>query len=132
MAETRPTVLIIDDTPAVLRTLRAMVGRHGFAALLAGSGDEGVQMYDQHRGEVVAVLLDVEMPGKDGPATLAELRLVSPDLPAVFITGDSPRYTPDVLEGLGAAVLMKPVDMDELGRWLRSVGQGPQGLTVFQ
>jgi CheY-like chemotaxis protein len=122
MAETRPTVLIVDDTPAVLRTLRAMVGMQGFAALLAGSGDEGVRMYGQHRDEVVAVLLDVEMPGKDGPATLAELRLVTPDLPCVFITGDSPRYPADVLESLGAAVLRKPVDMDELGRVLRSVG----------
>jgi FixJ family two-component response regulator len=51
------------------------------------------------------------MPGKDGPATLVELRTMNPDLPCVFVTGFGGCYTSEELADLGAVVLTKPVGM---------------------
>jgi CheY-like chemotaxis protein len=120
----RPAVLVIDDDTAVRHTLAAMVERNGYAARVAASGDEGVRVYDRHRDEIAAVVLDVRMPGKDGPDTLAELRARNPALPCVFVTGYSGEYTHGELEGRGAVVLSKPVTAADLGRALRAA-RGP-------
>jgi two-component system, OmpR family, response regulator len=116
----RPTVLVVDDDTAVRRTLGAMLRCHGYAARLARSGDEGVAVYGRHRGEIAAVVLDVQMPGKDGPQTLAELRALNPAVPCVFVTGSSPRYSPGELAALGAVVLPKPPALVDLGRAVRA------------
>jgi DNA-binding NtrC family response regulator len=120
----RPAVLVIDDDAVVRGVLVAMVEHHGYAAHLAGGGDEGVRVYERRRGEIAAVVLDVQMPGKDGPATLTELRELTPALPCVFVTGFSPRYTPAELAGRGAVVLSKPVALGALGRALRDATGG--------
>ena len=122
--EPRPTVLVVDDDTAVRLTLGAMIEHQGFATRLAASGDEGVAEYDRHRDEIAAVVLDVRMPGKDGPHTLAELRERDPDLPCVFVTGYAGAYGTDDLAGRGAVVLAKPVAADDLGRAIRAA-RGP-------
>ncbi|HEX4608752.1 MAG TPA: response regulator [Urbifossiella sp.] len=121
MNHNRPVVLVIDDDTAVRQTLGAMVEWNGYATRLAGSGEEGVRVYDRHRDEIAAVVLDVRMPGKDGPETLEELWARAPDLPCVFITGFGGRYASEELTGRGAVVLSKPVGMDELGQAIRTV-----------
>jgi len=116
----RPAVLVIDDDTAVRHTLAAMVEQIGYAARIAASGDEGLREYDRHRDRIAAVLLDVQMPGMDGPQTLAELRVRNPSVPCVFVTGHSPNYSQDELAGWGATVLSKPITLDQLGRAIRA------------
>ncbi|HEX4611238.1 MAG TPA: response regulator [Urbifossiella sp.] len=120
LSDNRPAVLVIDDDAAVRMTLGAMVERNGYASRLAGSGDEGVRVYDRHREEIAAVLLDVRMPGMDGPATLVELRMRNPELPCVFVTGFGGQYSDEELAGRGAVVLSKPVGLVDLDRALRA------------
>ena len=59
-------------------------------------------------------MVDVRMPGMDGPATLDALRGVRPDLPCLFLTGGS-GYTGADLAGRGAGVATKPVSLAALG-----------------
>jgi CheY-like chemotaxis protein len=123
--EPRPTVLVIDDDSAVRKVLGAMLEHQGFTARQARSGDEGVAVYGRHRDQISAVVLDVQMPGMDGPQTLAELRELDPGVPCVFVTGNSPNYTPGELAARGATVLSKPVTPAELGRAIRdATGRG--------
>jgi FixJ family two-component response regulator len=119
------TVLVVDDDTAVRQTLGAMVEHIGYAARLAASGPDGVRVYRRHRDEIAAVVLDVLMPGQDGPQTLDELRAVNPDLPCVFLTGNSGGYTRQELEGRGAVLLAKPVGVADLDRAIRAAsGRG--------
>jgi CheY-like chemotaxis protein len=116
MANERPAVLVVDDESAVRRTLGAMLTFHGYEPVLAQGGAEAVEQCRARRGEIAAAVLDVRMPGMDGPATLDALRAVSPGLPCVFVTGES-GYTDGELLARGAsAVLGKPVALAELGR----------------
>jgi CheY-like chemotaxis protein len=65
-----------------------------------------------------AILLDVVMPGKDGPATLAGLRddTATRDIPVIFVTADDRSHAHDHLPSLGAAgVIAKPFDVQRLG-----------------
>ncbi|MEJ7787593.1 MAG: response regulator [Solirubrobacteraceae bacterium] len=67
------TILIIDDSALVRRIVQlGLGGDGGWPIHQAESGAEGVAM--AARAQPDAILLDVEIPGLDGPATLAILR----------------------------------------------------------
>ncbi|GLV20166.1 response regulator [Sphingobium sp. TomMM35A] len=90
----------------------------------AASGAEALEQAKQWRPALI--LLDVMMPGMDGPATLAALR-ADPDtseIPAAFITAKThPRHVTD-LKAFGArAVLAKPFDPMSLAANVRTLLQ---------
>jgi DNA-binding NtrC family response regulator len=108
-------VLVIDDTEVVRSILEIGLGASGFAVWPASSGREGVALYLAHRTDIDIVLLDVRMPGWDGPATLTALRAIDPDVRCCFMSGDMGPYTSEHLLGLGAATLFqKPFRLGEL------------------
>jgi CheY-like chemotaxis protein len=109
------TILVVDDEAAVRRALATMLAHHGYDPLPAADGAEAIEVYRVRAGGVAAVVLDVRMPGLDGPATLEALRALDPALPCVFLTGDPGGYSAADLRARGAAVLGKPVGLNQLG-----------------
>jgi two-component system, OmpR family, response regulator len=118
---TRPRgVLVVDDDASIRAVLGVGLGAAGFAVWLADCGREGVALYLAHRTAIDVVLLDVRMPGWDGPATLGALRALDPDVPCCFMSGDTGHYSEECLIGLGAAdVFQKPFRLPELTDCLR-------------
>ena len=111
-----PTVLVADDEEAVRSLLRVALPRLGYRPLLAADGDEALRLYREHAADVRAALLDVRMLGRDGPATLAGLRALSPHLPCAFMTGYAGGYRSEDLLALGAdCVIAKPFRLEEVG-----------------
>jgi CheY-like chemotaxis protein len=93
-----------------------MLSRRGYEPLPAADGDEAVLMCRARPGGVAAAVLDVRMPGMDGPATLDALRALVPGLPCVFVSGNCGDYSEtDLLARGGSAVLGKPVALAQLG-----------------
>ncbi|MDY3563561.1 response regulator [Gemmata sp. JC673] len=113
-------VLVVDDDPAVRAVVSSMVTHLGHTALVATCGAEAVALAAEHNPP--AALLDVLMPGMDGPATLDALRACDPGIQCAFLTGNSGAYGPDELLGRGAVtVLAKPVTLTALGAALELV-----------
>jgi two-component system cell cycle sensor histidine kinase/response regulator CckA len=111
-----PGVLIVDDEPGVRQVLELVCVRSGMRPFATGSGQEAVALYERHRGEIQLVLLDVNMPAIDGPATLARLRQVAPDVRVCFMSGATGRYTVEGLLAMGAERFFeKPFRFDRLG-----------------
>lgn len=81
------TVLVFDDEEYVRAVAEQMLGLAGYKALTAASGSEGLALFEEHRSEIALVLLDVTMPGMDGPETFDRLRRVNPTLPIVLFSG---------------------------------------------
>jgi CheY-like chemotaxis protein len=104
----RPVVLIVDDEPAVGLMLDRALHSYGLHTHLADSGPAATEVFRRHRQDIDVVLLDVQMAGTDGPQTLAALRQIDPAVPAVFMSGDTGRYTTQQLRALGADVVEKP------------------------
>ncbi|MBI5831019.1 MAG: sigma-54-dependent Fis family transcriptional regulator [Armatimonadetes bacterium] len=77
-------VLIVDDEPAILTLLEYQVGKLGYEVVSAVDGDTALAALAQHQPD--AVLLDVNLPGRDGIAVLDELRAVDPALPVIMMT----------------------------------------------
>ncbi len=110
-----PTILIVEDDADVRRVLGALLENGGFDVRLAGSCAAAVEIYRREQASIDLVLLDVQMPGQDGVATLGQLRALNPGMVAVFITGNSGKYSEqDLLDRGAATVLQKPPEMTEL------------------
>jgi CheY-like chemotaxis protein len=125
-------VLIVDDDEDVRRVLAAGLWYHGFAVWVAADGGEAVAVYRSFRPSIDVVLLDVLMPGCDGPETLAALREYDPDVRACFMTAYAGRYSEQELLAFGTlAVLRKPFGLDDLAGQLTALtapADNPDGL----
>ena len=116
-----PEVLVVDDEPFLLRMLELALPAHGLAVRTAAGGRQALDLYRAHRGTIGVVLLDVNMPGLDGPQTLARLREIDPGVRCCFMSGPSARYGAGQLLAMGAdQVFAKPFGpFGEIARLLR-------------
>ena len=122
----RPGILVVDDEPALRNLLQVVLRQHGFTVWLAADGWEALKIYHRQRRNIVLVLLDVRMPGWDGPRTLAALHKLDPDVRCCFLTGHAGDYSEDELRQRGAEhVLAKPFRPAALGSLVRRLVSEP-------
>ncbi len=122
------TILLVEDEPAVLEVVRLMLERLGYRVLTARNGEEALQVYQAHAGEVDLVLTDLVMPGMGGRELLRALRERDPQVRGVVMTGYPLGETPEGLKEEGiVAWVQKPLDQEKLALLLEEVlGSGPE------
>ncbi|MDP2129945.1 MAG: response regulator [Hydrogenophaga sp.] len=115
-------VLYVDDEPDLREVaVFALSLDRELEVRSAASGAEALSIVEEWRPDLV--LLDVMMPGMDGPSTLSLLRKETrhADLPVVFITARVQPKDKEDLVRLGArAVIDKPFDPATLAQIVRS------------
>lgn len=109
-------ILLVDDVPANLLALEALLGDLGLPLVKARSGQDALKCLLQ--GDFALVLLDAEMPGMDGfeTARLIHEREKTRDLPIIFLTAIYKSET-HVLQGYAVGAvdyLCKPVKPEVL------------------
>ncbi len=118
----RAGVLIVDDTPANLLALDAVLEPVGVRVVEARSGAEAVALATAEQFAVI--LLDVQMPGMDGFETAKRIRATesSRETPIIFLTAihRDERYERMGYEIGGADYMMKPFDPGVLRARVRS------------
>ncbi|MFZ5991300.1 MAG: response regulator transcription factor [Deinococcota bacterium] len=106
-------ILVVDDDPSVRSFLRRGFSLEGYTVQLAASGEEGLTVAEATSPDLV--ILDLMMPALDGHQTLSRLRVKSPDLPVLLLSGrDDPEEQERLLEAGANAYLIKPVGFAEL------------------
>jgi two-component system OmpR family response regulator len=123
MDETLADILLIEDDPDV-RTIAAiaLVDIGGFRLTLCGSGAEALERLREASPQLI--LLDVMMPGMDGPATLAGIQhlALDPPPPVVFMTAKvQPQEMRRYLQLGAAGVIAKPFNPMTLPDELRAL-----------
>ena len=126
-------LLVIEDDPALQRTLAAALREEGYAVDVASDGADGLFKAQQNTYD--AILLDVMLTKLDGWGVLAALRPAC-RTPVLMLTARD--AVPDRIKGLNAGAddyLTKPFDIDELLARLRalirrSAGQTHPTLTI--
>ena len=104
-------VLIVDDDMETLAIERQLLAESGFRVVEARDGEEALRLVQDDPPAVV--VLDVQMPGMDGPSFAMELRLALRRVPLVILTGVAdPRREADRCNA--EAYLAKPFDAGEL------------------
>ena len=116
-------LLYVDDDPDIqIIAAMALVEIGGLELLMCSSGQEALLRYGGFAPQLL--LLDVMMPGMDGPATLAALRKLPgwTDTPAIFVTAKVRNQERQRYLDLGAVeVIPKPFDPMSLADQLRAV-----------
>jgi PAS domain S-box-containing protein len=126
LRETRPGMrwLVAEGDSAVRRVMLESLARFGYSALAAATGGEAVQLVQRHSAELAGVLLDVALPGLDGPATCAALRQLRPDLPVILVSGYDEAAAASHFAGLDpVACVQKPWRLETLARALRAAAR---------
>lgn len=97
-----------------------MLTKLGFSVLVACDGREGIELFRQQGDDVVAVLLDMVMPGLSSEETFREMRRIRPDLSVLLSSGISEQEVAEVFHTEGfSGFIRKPYELDELVRALR-------------
>jgi len=114
-AERKPLVLVVDDNQQNRALAKATLELEDYEVLLAASGEEALRSFEQRTPD--CVLLDVRMPGMDGPETCKRLRALpgGKDVPIVFLTAsrDVDTFEAAVAAG-GDDFVTKPVQPTEM------------------
>jgi CheY-like chemotaxis protein len=127
--QSKPGILVVDDEAVVRNFLNVGLQHYGFDVWLAADGQQAIQVYQQHGSKIDLVLLDVRMPGLDGPQTLAALLQLNPQLRCCFMTGQAGGYSQTQLLNFGAYyVFYKPFQLAKMVKVLAQImGQPPPG-----
>ena len=122
-AETEPTarVLVVDDMPANVRLLEAILEPAGFSVLSASSGPEALERVVAELPDLV--LLDVQMAGMNGYEVCRRIREneATALLPVVMVTSHGTEARIDGIRAGADDFVTKPLDQQELLLRVRSL-----------
>lgn len=123
MSRTLNSILYVEDEPDIRTVAQlALEAVGGFTLKVCASGEEALQAGPSSNPDLI--LLDVMMPGMDGPATLAALREVQAlkDTPVIFMTAKVQPGEIQLYRELGALdVISKPFDPMTLAEQVRTI-----------
>lgn len=113
--EDKPTILIIDDEPALLLGLAAIIKRHGYNVVTAADGNEGLRKAGESMPDLI--LSDVMMPPPNGfeLRRLLSLDAALAPIPFIFLTARS--NVEDRVSGIREGAddyITKPFETEEL------------------
>lgn len=119
----RQRVLVVDDDPLIITTIKERLEREGFEVLEASEGQQGVERFRQG---VDVVLLDLSLPDLGGQEVFRRLRMADPTVPVIMMTAHS--------SVSGAVTMMKeglfhytPKSTGYLNELVREVRQATRG-----
>ena len=116
-------ILLVDDERSIRESLSKILGAENYEVVLAENGHEAIEKHGAQRIDLL--ILDLNMPVKNGWDTLDWLVKIDPVLPVVIITGRSNQRA--LAETAGADALMeKPLDVPLLLQTIRELMDEPK------
>lgn len=124
MTERTHKVLVADDDESVRESLRKLLHGEGYQVIAVANGAEAVETFRLEQNQIELLLVDLNMPLKNGWATLDRLLEVNPSLPVFIVTGQ-PNQS-EMAEAAGVSALVeKPIDVPALLLLIQKLLAGP-------
>ena len=103
-------VLLADDDESVRKSLCKLLHGEGYEVVSVANGTEAIETFSREKNQFDLLMVDLNMPSKNGWATLDRLLEVDPSLPVLIVTGQSNQY--ELAEAAGVnALVEKPIDV---------------------
>jgi len=115
-------VLLVDDEKEFVESLSERLELRLFEVKTCFNGDDAVNLLRQE--DIDVVVLDVLMPGKDGIATLTEIKKIKPLTQVIMLTGNATVET--AISGMKQGAydyLMKPTETEDLTKKINSAAK---------
>jgi len=128
------TIVVVEDQPDSLKLITALLTMKGHRIVGLGSGDRLVATLLAEHPAPALVLLDIQLPGRDGFSVLADVQKIEGDRPwkvvaltAYAMPGDREKVLAAGFDGY----IAKPIDVrtfpDEIARYLSSAASPSAG-----
>ena len=106
-------VLVVDDEPKLCELLASALGQDGLQVFTASNGLHALKVLEAE--DIDLVISDWRMPGMDGPALLAEIKVRYPQMPVIVMTAYSTvKNAVQSMRNGAFDYIAKPFDIDEL------------------
>jgi CheY-like chemotaxis protein len=116
------TVMIAEDDAGVRKLTKKVLTQFGYTVFEAADGEDAVRVFAENSTTVELVIFDLILPKKSAKEAYSEMKMVNPDLKALFTSG----YTADVIHKKGVLdeglpYLAKPIVPTELLARVRDI-----------
>ncbi len=122
------TILIAEDDESLRELAGSVLKEFGYTVIEAKDGADATLKFHEHREKVKLLILDVIMPKKNGKEVFDEIKNISPDIKALFVSG----YTSEIVHkkgiiDVGLNFLPKPILPNQLLKKVREIlDEGPK------
>lgn len=80
------TLMLVEDTPAVLSVTKRILEQYGYLVLVTTSGEKALTEFEKHMDEIVLVLTDVQLPGISGKVLIEKI-LQKKTVKTIYMSG---------------------------------------------
>ena len=106
-------ILLIEDEPSLIFTLRDTLENEGYIVIVCEDGEEAVGLAQENKPDII--ILDIMLPGKNGYEICQELRALKFTIPIIILTAKNQEL--DKVKGLDIGAddyITKPFGVKEL------------------
>jgi len=110
-------LLVVDDSPTIRKIIKATAKILKMETIEAQDGIEALEILSKKYNEIKLILLDWNMPNKNGYETLVEIKnnIQYKDIPVMMVSSEGYKSNIVTAEKAGAAnYLTKPFTIEEL------------------
>ncbi len=109
----KKTILIVDDEPAILRSMSDIFSDEGYNVICAEDGSQALSLLEKETPDLI--FLDIWLPDSDGLKLLPGLKKEHPQVPVIMISGHGTIETAVQATKMGAFdFIEKPLSLDKL------------------
>jgi PAS domain S-box-containing protein len=80
-------ILVIDDEAAIRVITKETLQAHGYKAITASDGAEGVALFAENKKDIKVAITDIMMPVMDGTAAIIALKRINPGVKIIAASG---------------------------------------------
>jgi two-component system, cell cycle sensor histidine kinase and response regulator CckA len=121
------TILLLEDEDCLRQVTREFLTASGYNVLEAGHGEVAIEWATVHKGPIPLIISDVVMPEMSGPSAIAKVRVLHPEIKALYVSGYAEVPVAQQLIAEGAALLQKPVSRMDLLKKVDEMLHGRKG-----
>ncbi|MFQ6038397.1 MAG: response regulator [Candidatus Aminicenantales bacterium] len=110
-----PRILVIEDNPVEIETIRTRLMKKGYEVLVASNGEDGIRLAQEHKPDLI--FMDMILPGMHGLEATIKLKQneETKDIPIVALTVmDSSEFVATCFKEGISAFIRKPYDFEEI------------------
>ena len=118
----RETILLVDDEEMIADIGKKLLEKLGYRVLLAGSGQNAIELYEEYRDHIDLIILDMIIPGMGGSEIFDHLKAMDPSIRVLLSSGYSLNGQASQIMKRGCnGFIQKPFNIEQLSKKIREI-----------